>query len=272
MTLCFIHRELYRVVSVTGVRCWAQCPICRGRYLKHMVDVSHGLLETVLGMVKRGVRGVLISGGFDRDLTLPVRLFLSDLHRVRPLLKAVSIHLGLQRSPRVLEEIRRLVDVVDVEFVSSDRDSMNIRGVEARRYLETIEAMSEAGLPVVPHIFLWTPWRSVDDLVAELKLLKSMGFDRVALLVLMDFGEPPQRIVEWLSRARDAFDGELYLGCMRPRSAKVWLDRFAMSMGLVDRIANPLPRYWDLCDRVFDACCSIPSDKLMDFLARPLYR
>jgi len=272
MALCFLHRRLFKAISVTGVRCWASCRMCRGSYLRQMIDASSGLLETVLSLVRKGVRGILISGGFETDLTLPVRSYLKHLPRIRPLLKVISVHAGMQRNPLVLGELRRFIDVVDVEFVASQRDAAEMRGVDARIYVETLEAMWEAGLDVVPHVFLWTPWRSIEDLLAELRTLRSIGFERATLLVLLGFGDPPRRVVEWLEKARDAFDGELYLGCMRPYSAKRWLDRVAMERSLVDRIANPYPGCMGLCEGVFDACCSIPRNKLMDFYAEPIHR
>ncbi len=234
--------------------------MCRAKFLNHMVDAGPNFEKMVLDLVSRGVRGVLLSGGFRKDFTLPVEKIVDDLERIRPLLKFVSAHLGMHRSPSLLSRLSRAVNVVDFEFVATRRDAANLRGLEPRLYLETLETMVSLGLEVVPHVFLWTPWRELSDVLEELSIVESMGLRRATLLVLMGFGDPPQKIVEWLSRAATHFGGELYLGCMRPWSCRSWLDVFAAREGLVDRIAVPHPRALEFCEAVYDCCCSVPHD------------
>jgi len=223
-----------------------------------MVDASKGLEKTVLKLVARGVKGVLVSGGFRKDLTLPIESLVDELERVKPMLRFLSIHLGMHRSPQLLDRLSRIVDVVDFEFVASRKDAIALRGVEPRSYLETLEALVNAGLEVVPHVFLWTPWRNLNDILEELSIVQSFGIRRVTLLVLIGFGEPPKNIVDWLSRASSHFGGEIYLGCMRPWSCRSWLDPYAVREQLVDRIAVPHPSALGMCSTLYDACCSIP--------------
>ncbi|NPA95993.1 MAG: biotin synthase [Crenarchaeota archaeon] len=271
MVRCFVHRKLFTSISITGGRCWASCPFCRSRYLSSMVDASKGLLDTVAELVSRGVRGVLVSGGFTKDMALPVEKSMEDLRKCRALLKAMTIHLGLHRNPLVIEEVSRIVDVVDFELVASARDSQRLRGVEPRRYLETLERLAELRANVVPHVFLWTPWRSLSDVLAELSIVESFGFRRVTLLVLIGGGEPPRAIGEWLSRAASHFSGEIALGCMRPWSCRRWLDEYAAREGLVDAIASPHPRALDYCSELYDSCCSLPQSLLPYFEAKAYF-
>ena len=271
MPSCFVHRRLFASISITGKRCEASCPFCRGRYLETMVDASRDLEGVLTKLVEKGVRGVLVSGGFTKDMRLPVEKALDSLRRCRPMLKAMTVHLGLHDAPLVLSEVSRIVDVVDFEFIANPRDARRLRGVESRRYLEVLEKLASYGARVVPHVFLWTPWRTLSDLLSELSILESYGFRRVTLLVLIGAGGVPEHVASWLSRAVTHFGGELYLGCMRPWSAKAWLDAYAAREGLVDRIAVPHPAALPYCDSLYDACCSLPNELLSYFEAKAYF-
>ncbi len=236
-----------------------------------MIDASEGLEKTVAKLVAKGVKGVLVSGGFRESMELPIEKFVSDLAKCRVLLKAVSIHLGLHRVPSFIQLVSRYVDVIDFEFVASRKDCVALRGLEPKNYLEILELLVDLGVEVVPHVFLWTPWRTLSDLLSELSIIESLGIRRATLLVLMGFGEPPKTVCDWLSRAATHFSGELYLGCMRPSSVRKWLDLFALREGLVERIATPHPKAMDYCDALYDACCSLPLNLLSYFEAKAYF-
>ena len=273
----------FAVVSLTGGYCELNCSHCRARYIRSMLPAPGPRLPRLLeALHRRGARGVLLSGGWTREGVLPVEPYLDALREAKRRLGLVfNIHLGLETRREILEALSGIVDLVDYEFTLSD---WMVRGVRRlpfgpRRYIEALEAMLEAGLNVVPHVFLWHPGSSPELLKRELRLLDDHGLEAVNLLVYI----PPsgglpraveERLPQLLRTARSLWPRRLYLGCMRPREARRTLDPVAVGEGLVERIANPslaaVRLYGDKME-FYDACCSVPDELLGLFgpLPRP---
>ena len=271
------------VVSLTGGYCELNCSHCRARFIRSMLPAPGPRLPRVLAALhRRGVRGVLLSGGWTREGVLPVEPYLDALREAKEKLGLVfNIHLGLETRRDVLEALRGVVDLVDYEFTLSTWMVRAVRGLPfgPGRYVEALEAMLEAGLNVVPHVFLWHPGSSPELLRRELKLLDDYGLEAVNLLVYIPPSgglprEATERLPDLLREARALWPRRLYLGCMRPREARATLDPVAVSEGLVERIANPsltaMRRYADIME-FYDACCSVPEELLGLFgpLPRP---
>ena len=81
----FIHSRRFVAISITGERCWLNCSFCGGCYLKGMVgiDKPDRLYDLMSSLVRRGVRGFLISGGFTKKGFLPVVPFLKAIEKVK---------------------------------------------------------------------------------------------------------------------------------------------------------------------------------------------
>ncbi len=274
----FRIKKLFRVLSVTGGYCELGCSHCGGRYIRSMLPVSpKALPRLVMRLFQRGVRGFLLSGGWTREGYLP--LSVEVMERLAKLRKqygiVFNVHLGLETRKEVLYVAREAFDIIDFEFTLNKWLVSTIRGLPygPKRYVEALDAMLDAGLRVVPHVFLWLPKRSTSELRSELSILSDRGLDAVNLLVYI----PPQGDIDLnvakilpsiLRHIRDIWDGSIYIGCMRPRTAKKFLDETAVEEGLVDRIANPslavVRKHNELLE-FYDACCSIPEDKLSVF-------
>ncbi|OWJ53804.1 biotin synthase [Pyrodictium delaneyi] len=265
-------------VSLTGASCPLNCSHCRGRYLKGMTPVPsgpRGLLQLLEKLSQRGVRGVLVSGGLRPDGRLPLELYLDQLREARKRLGLViNLHPGYEDRPRVLEQLRDAVNVLDYELSLSPEMIKGVRRLpfSPEHTVKVMEAMMEHGHDVVPHIFLWHPWSSPELLKKELTIAADLGAKRATLLVYIPPpGEPQppaEKLVELLRLARSLWPGELALGCMRPYSVKPILDRAAVEEGLVDRIANPSPRALREArvePTLYDACCSLPENLLSRF-------
>ena len=273
MVLGFQHIRRFTVVSLTGARCWLNCRFCRARFLHSTLSArKEGLYNTLRRLAQRGVRGVLVSGGFTRDARLPLTFEeVEELRRARRDFNLlVSLHLGLEDRVEVLESLRDAVDIVDFEYTRSPYIALWTRRLSVRdlhRYELALERMLEAGLHVVPHVFLWHPLRLGEELESELRALRDYGFGEATLLVYMGNITPsPERLKQLLERAHKVFDGRLYLGCMRPTVARKHLDPVAVKEGLVERIAAPSPRLAREAEiELYDACCSIPDSQLYRF-------
>ena len=273
MVLGFQHRRRFTVVSLTGASCWLNCRFCRARFLHSMPSArEEGLYNTLRRLAQRGVRGVLVSGGFTRDARLPLTFEeIEELRRAkRDFDLLISLHLGLEDRVEVLESLRGVVDIVDFEYTRSPYIALWTRRLsisDLHRYELALKRMLEVGLHVVPHVFLWHPLRLVEELEDELRTLRDYGLDEATLLVYMGNATPSlERLKLLLEKARKAFDGRLYLGCMRPAMARKHLDPVAVKEGLVERIAVPSLRLVQEAGiELYDACCSVPDSQLYRF-------
>jgi uncharacterized radical SAM superfamily protein len=274
----FRMKKLFTVVSLTGGYCELNCSHCQAKYIRSMLPAPGPRLPRLLeALWRRGVRGVLLSGGWTRDAVLPVEPYLDTLADAKKRLGLVfNIHLGLETRHHILERVREFADIVDYEFTLNRWMVQEVRGLRfgPERYLEALDAMLEAGLNVVPHVFLWHPRQSLEGLRRELREVEDRGIEEVNLLVYIPpEGDIDRRTAEKLpvlaEEARSLYGGRIYLGCMRPRSARKILDPHVIENVIVERIANPsLAAERKFRDRLefYDACCSIPEQLL------PLFR
>ncbi len=274
----FRMKRRFTVVSLTGGYCELNCSHCSARYIRSMLPAPGPRLPRLLeALARRGVRGVLVSGGWTRDAVLPVEEHLDTLLEAKKKHSLVyNVHLGLETRRHILERAAGVFDLVDYEYTENRWMANKVRRVPGgvQRYRKALEAMLDAGLHVVPHIFLWHPHRDPErELVNEMKTLADLGLEEVNLLVYIPpSGDIDQATAEKLPHllrlARTTWPGKLYLGCMRPPTARRILDEVAIEEQLVDRIANPslkaTRKHRDKLE-FYDACCSIPENLLPPF-------
>ncbi|HIP57279.1 MAG TPA: biotin synthase [Ignisphaera aggregans] len=272
----FMHKNKFVAISITGLHCSLRCKHCKALFLRGMIPVtdSKHLMELLTELHMKGVRGVLISGGFSTDGTLPitdemVRVFVDAKKKYE---YVFNIHAGIVRSTELALKLKKFVDVIDFEFTLSRHMLRDVRGlnIEPSTVIEAIELLLSVGLDVVPHVFLWHPWQSDELLQRELRVLRDLGLRRLTLLVFIPkyFDVPLPHVDELLKRirmVRELFNGEIYLGCMRPTELKSKLDVEVVRQGFVDRIANPHPIAMKYVTELYDACCSLPSCALPIF-------
>ena len=275
----FRMKKLFTVVSLTGGYCELNCSHCQAKYIRSMLPAPGPRLPRILeALARRGVRGVLLSGGWTRQGTLPVEPYIEPLIEAKKKLGLVfNIHLGLETRRDILEAVREFADIIDYEFTLSKWMVKTVRRLPfgPERYLEALKAMIDVGLNVVPHVFLWHPMQTAEGLREELRAITDLGIDVVNLLVYIPpEGDIDRNTAEKLTMLADyahsIFPGKLYLGCMRPRSARRILDQHVIGRGIVERIANPSLTATRLYrDRLefYDACCSIPENLLPVFRA-----
>jgi uncharacterized radical SAM superfamily protein len=265
----FTPRDRYKTISLTGNWCALNCRFCGRKYLENMIHVNpENFTHVAEELYKWGVRGLLLSGGFRQDGTLPIEPYLEKIRVVKEKLGLfISAHLGLITNKDLLIDLKEVIDVVDYEFTLSPFIVNEVRGLKftPSRYVEALSRILDAGLHVVPHVFAWHPGLSRELLRKELETLGDHGVGEVTLLVYID---PAMRdysvklaeiVLNNIEYIRGIYHGKLYLGCMRPGYIKPLIDPLITEKKLVERIANP--HYKVLREHpgeVYDACCSIP--------------
>lgn len=276
--IAFIPSKYYVALSITGLQCELLCSHCKGRYLKGMIPVlsPRELYSKVLNLWRRGVRGILVSGGFTRYGCLP--LTLEHLRAIRMLKEdtgiVVSVHPGLT-SKHVVDSLwSSHVDFIDFEIPPSNRYLWEIRNLKqycTEMYIELLSyTLDNYGREfIIPHIIVSSKASTHREELEVIRRICELKPVRIVILIEIPLHSKEvdiSRVINAVKYARTIFSGEIVLGCMRPHWVKNVIDQTVITSNLIDRIAVPqkqIIRRYNL--RVVYACCSIPLKYLKIF-------
>ncbi|WP_461867131.1 radical SAM protein [Thermococcus sp.] len=237
-------------ISLTGSYCFLNCAHCGRHYLEGMLKVTRSsLLEKCKEMEKKGYTGCLLSGGMDSRLKVPLDKFADEIKAIkRETNLKLNAHVGFIDESDL--EWVKYVDVVSLDFVGDDGVIRRVYKIDRKveDYLRILGILTKAGVRVAPHITIgldfgkiWWEYRAID-------LLLQYPIDVLVLDVLiptkgteMEEIEAPgvEESLKVVRYARGKFDGELSVGCMRPRGRwRLEFDRGAILSG-IDRLTNP---------------------------------
>ena len=237
-------------VSVTGNACSLNCAHCGRHYLEGMKKPEKGeLLNYCLNLAKNGYLGCLLSGGMDGRLKVPLDFYADEIREIkrRTNLK-LNAHVGFIDESDL--EWLRWVDVVSLDFVGDDEVIKRVYKINksVEDYLRTIDLLTENGIKVAPHITIGLDFGRIHWEYRAIDLLVNYPLDVLVLDVLIptkgtEMENVPKPSVEKslgvVRYARERFDGELSIGCMRPLGRwRLEFDRGAVLAG-VNRLTNP---------------------------------
>ncbi len=276
-TQAFIPGKRFPSLSITGSSCWLNCDFCRGRYLRGM-EYAMGqrkFVKVVRNLIERGAKGILISGGFRRDGTLPIEPYLPLIKRIKEDYDIIiSVHPGLVNRDIAEKLYEAGVDIVDYEFIVDPvviRDIMHLNK-SPEDFIKSYEILIDYGpMYIAPHIPIGFRYGTIAEEYNAIDILIK-NYDPYIMIFLvfmptkgtpMEDLKPPSvnDVVSVIRYARSRYSGLISLGCMRPWSIKFKLDPIIIEFSLVDRVVNPLRqiiRQYKL--DIIEACCSIPKD------------
>ena len=266
-------------VSITGEACSLNCEHCKTGVLKGMRDLSatkDSLYELCSRLHDQGARGVLISGGSDRQGRVPLKKHIPDLIKVRQQLGLViRVHPGLPDE----ETCSGLGDVgIDGAMIDVIGDDSTIREVyhlnsDIGEYEAVLERLQRYSVPCVPHIVMGLHWGKMLGEWTALDMISKYQLKLLVLVILMPLSgtpmftvKPPSisEITEFFSKARQTIpDRPVMLGCARPLGrTKESIDRAAVNTGL-NGIAFPADgiveyaREQGFTPQFINACCGV---------------
>ncbi len=269
----------YPAVSITGSRCELMCDHCQGKLLEPMIaaDEPHALFETCAALERKGHCGVLISGGCNRDGCLPWGPFLPAIRAVKEKTRLfISVHAGFIREKDAAGLKHAGVDQALVDVIGDEATLHRIYHVPfgVERVAAGLEALQQAGLPIVPHIVCGIDYGRMRGEPKALDLLVHFQIEQVVILSLMGLpGTPVQQVkppcaedvAEMIAMARLRMPHTLIsLGCARTRGDDR-LEVLAVDAG-VNRMALPSDeaieraQAYGLDIRYRKSCCSVPGD------------
>jgi uncharacterized radical SAM superfamily protein len=272
----FIPGLKYPSISITGDYCSLMCDYCRAHYLRGMKKVltPKELYDLVRMLYKKGINGVLVSGGFNTEGSLPIDPYIPVIKDIKKDFKiVVSVHTGLI-SRSLASKLRDAgVDIVDYELVIDDyviKEVMHLKGKRGEDFLKTYDELVKYGPPyIVPHILVGANYGRVITEFKAIDILRDYNPPITVLLILKptentpmaNVRTPTEEVIEVFKYTRKRLSSEIALGCMRPLEVKYTLDFKLTELGLIDRIVNPLKKFIDEFQvEIIETCCSLPNE------------
>ena len=266
-------------ISVTGTACALSCEHCKTNVLHGMTDLRRyngSLFDLCSSLKEHGARGVLISGGSDKQGRVPLLSHIGDLIRVRNELGlAIRVHPGLpnEETCAALGEVG--IDGAMIDIIGhrdTIRDVYHL-GSDPEDYENALAWLEQYRVPTVPHIILGLHFGKMLGEERALDMIVRHPPKVMVMVVLMPLTGTPMvgiappsldEIGAFFEKARKALLATpVMLGCARPMgNVKVEIDRLAVNAGL-NGIAYPAngiveyARQAGLRPRFINACCGM---------------
>ncbi len=223
-------------VSVTGTACSLHCKHCNAHYLEgmHPAETPEKLIEFALKLKKSGGEGLLLSGGSDRNGVVPLGRYAGAIKRIKEETELmINAHVGFAERDEIEKLVSAGVDVFSVDIVGDNSTIQRVYGLNRTTsdYLSLLDDLTEAGAVVVPHI---TAGLDFGEIKGEYKAVDMVsGYDLQALVFLSLIPTrgtameqvpplPEKDFLSILKYGTERFNGEVLVGCMRPRRQKGW--------------------------------------------------
>ena len=251
--ILYYPSRAHATLSVTGTGCALHCKHCGGKYLENMLDAStpDRFRAVICRLKKRGVKGVLLSGGCSPDGEVRFSHLMEDIRELtRTGEFMVNVHTGFIGA----EGARELHDMgirnICIDVAGSRETIWNVYKLDVKDPGKALDVLSEQGFTdIIPHITVGLEGGKPGHETAALELIETrLGeVKKIVFLSLIPTDgtfyhnvEPVgvQEIAGVIGKARGMFPGtELILGCMKPHySAGEILE---MVDAGIDGIVNP---------------------------------
>jgi hypothetical protein len=266
--ICYLSKDSFPSISITGEACYFSCMHCNRKYLKFMMHVTQeDLYQKAIELNNKGAKGILVSGGLDESGKLPIDYsILKKIKKDTDLI--INLHSGFLTREDAKEIKKSGIDAVSIDFVGSNDTIERILKIpfKVSDYENTLRFLIEEGVNVTPHICVGLDYGKVVGEYNAVEILKEYPIKNLTLLVLIknelekisSFDYDIQSIKDFFFYTRNSFpNAKLSLGCMRPRIKE--LDETAL---LFDNIVNPTKNMIKLIRNesniiVKEICCSV---------------
>ena len=244
----------FPTISVTGNTCALNCKHCGGRVLETMNPAMSpdDLFDLGTELKRNGAKGVLVSGGCLPDGSVPLEEFVSTIGKLKRMLGlTVFVHTGIIGKATALKLKNASVDAALIDVIGSSQTVEKIYNlkVTVQDYADSLVALEDAGLPLVPHIIVGLNKGKLDGELRALQMIQKVKPSALVIIAFMPIHgtamakvAPPEPvdIAKVAMLARLMFpETPLVLGCMRPKGrSRSETDVLALKAG-VDAVAFP---------------------------------
>ena len=266
-------------ISVTGAACALGCEHCKSSVLHGMTDLGSSggtLYDLCARLHDRGAKGVLISGGSNKQGRVPLKKHLPDLIKVRNKLDMlIRVHPGLPDEATCAGLADVGIDGAMVDIIGHNDTIREVYHLNTNvgEYEAVLERLERYGVPCVPHIVMGLHFGRMLGEHQALEMISRYQLKLLVLVILMPLSgtpmasvQPPsmEEIEEFFLKSRRTIQNKpVMLGCARPLGrAKVNIDRLAIDAGLngVAFPADGIVAYAKdrgLKPQFIDACCGV---------------
>ena len=239
---------------MTGEACALKCKHCNGLVLRGMVKVENPkkLFEVCEKFASKGYVGCLISGGCNKRGEVPLKPFINTIAKIkRELDMTVFVHTGLIDENLAFRLAEAEVDEALIDIIGSNKTIKEVYNLNAtvEDYRHSLEALTSAGIPIVPHVIVGLHYGRLLGEINALKIISDFRPEALVIIALiplkgteMENVKPPEpeEIIRVICEARKLMpDTLISLGCMRPKGAhRSRTDKLAVKCG-VNAMAFP---------------------------------
>ncbi|MDZ7363505.1 MAG: radical SAM protein [candidate division KSB1 bacterium] len=266
-------------ISITGTACALSCEHCKMSVLKGMMALPQfegSLFDLCAALARRGARGVLISGGSDRQGRVPLLPHIPDMIRVRHELGlALRVHVGLpdEETCAALAEVG--IDGAMIDVIGHRDTIREVYHLDSspEAYETALGHLERHNVPTVPHIILGLHFGRMLGEWRALEMIARHPPKILVLVILMPLNGTPMAVTRppsldeignFFATARKTLPATpVMLGCARPLGQiKFDIDRLAIDAGL-NGIAYPAEgiveyaRQKRLIPNFINACCGV---------------
>ncbi len=246
------QRGEYPAISLTGTKCHLSCSHCNGKLLQSMIPAATpgSLIDVAEKSLRNNTIGLLLSGGFNEEHTIDWHNFLPAIKKIKESkdLK-ISIHCGIVDKKTALELKQAGVDQALIDVIGDNTTIARVykTNIKVNDIVDTIKALLEAGIPVIPHIVVGIDFGRIIGEYRAVDMLKNLSIKEMVFVSLMPLPDTEMQdiklpLAEDIARifiyARLKYpEMEMALGCARRRG--YWqIDIWAIDCG-INRIALP---------------------------------
>ena len=223
-------------VSVTGSACSLHCKHCNAHYLKGMYPARtpEKLIDFALELEKTGGEGFLLSGGSDRRGVVPLERYAGAIKRIKEETELIiNAHIGFAEREEIEELVSAGIDVFSVDVVGDNSTIKGVYGLDrtTNDYLSLLNELEEIGAVVVPHITAGLDFGEIKGEYNAVNMVSGYNLRTLVFLSLIPTRGtamaqvpplPEEDFLSLLKYGTERFNGEVLVGCMRPRHQKEW--------------------------------------------------
>ncbi len=237
-------------VSITGRSCELMCDHCASKILWHMIPATspEELLRVGEELKKRGVDGLLISGGSNKDGVVELYPFLDSIRRLKEDMGLlVTCHVGLVDEELAYGLKKAGVDAVLIDIIGDNRTIAEVYKMPHKSvedYKKSLRVLKKHEHHIVPHVIIGLHYgkilgeREAIDMIAEfdpdaLVLVVIMPYYGRAKFQLLPPPKPEESAHVFLYARRKLPNRPIVLGCARPAGEdRIKTDLYALYAGM----------------------------------------
>ncbi|WP_448583263.1 radical SAM protein [Thermocrinis sp.] len=237
-------------VSITGRNCELMCDHCASKILWHMIPATtpEELKKVGEELKAKGVDGILISGGSNKDGVVELYPFFEAIEYLKKELKLLTTcHVGLvdRELAKGLKDAG--VDAVLIDIIGDDRTIAEVYKLphkSTKDYEESLRLLKEYGHRIVPHVIIGLHYGKILGEQKAIDIISQFDPDGLVLVVVMPYyGKarfqllpPPkaEECAEVILYARKKLPKTpVVIGCARPAGLeRTKLDLYALYAGV----------------------------------------